>query len=481
MKTNKIWLVSLLAVATLTTMGCGSEIPEGSMAGFNALPTKAEMYEAQNQQMVKRDFMPLQHPCMLHTTADLNRVRQNLAVSPWQEAYAHLQQSQYAKAAYTDNTHLLGADGKLKRMDANNWSGTYSDYSNYTGAMRDAAAAYQLALRYQLSGDGQYAATAVRVLNAWKEKCTGVLKLPGYNDSIPDPNIYLIMIQGHQFANAAELLRGYDGWAQEDFKEFCTWMKTTFGDIAWQFLRNHHGGQGTMHAWLNWDLAAMTTVLSVGILCDDNLMINWAISYFKNEDGLFAEVGNVRNAVPFIHQDPDSDEELGQCEESGRDQGHATLCVSLMGAFCQMALNVGEDLFAYDDYRALKMAEYVGKYNLIKDESWNKSTNTSSSDLTESDFVVVREQMPYTAYTNPSWSNPEISAASDKSRGAKRPCWEVFYGYAKANGKQAIYSRKWTEQMRQLNSYGCDGGAGDYGPNSGGFDQLGYGTLMYAR
>ncbi len=229
------------------------------------------------------------------------------------------------------------------------------------------------------------------------------------------------------------------------------------------------------------DQAAMTTVLSVGILCDDNLMINWAISYFKNEDSLFAEVGNVRNAVPFIHQDPDSDEELGQCEESGRDQGHATLCVSLMGAFCQMALNVGEDLFAYDDYRALKMAEYVGKYNLIKDESWNKSTNTSSSDLTESDFVVVREQMPYTAYTNPSWSNPEISAASDKSRGAKRPCWEVFYGYAKANGKQAIYSRKWTEQMRQLNSYGCDGGAGDYGPNSGGFDQLGYGTLMYAR
>ena len=37
---------------------------------------------------------------------------------------------------------------------------------------------------------------------------------------------------------------------------------------------------------------------------------------------------------------------LGQCQESGRDQGHATLCVSLLGAFCQMAKNVGEDLFS---------------------------------------------------------------------------------------------------------------------------------------
>lgn len=26
-----------------------------------------------------------------------------------------------------------------------------------------------------------------------------------------------------------------------------------------------------------------------------------------------------------------------------------------------------------------------------------------------------------------------------------------------------------------------DGGQGDYGPNSGGYDQLGYGTLMFAR
>ena len=59
--------------------------------------------------------------------------------------------------------------------------------------------------------------------------------------------------------------------------------------------------------------------------------------------------------------------------------------------------------------------------------------------------------------------------------GTKRPAWELFYGYCKAKGISSIYSGKWAEQMRP------DGGGGNYGPNSGGFDQLGFGTLMYYR
>ena len=180
----------------------------------------------------------------------------------------------------------------------------------------------------------------------------------------------------------------------------------------------------------------------------------------------YKEAGNIKNAVPFLHQDPDSDEILGQCEESGRDQGHATLCVSLMGAFCQMAYSIGEDLFAFDNYRAVAMAEYVGKYNLIKDEAFNKGT------LVGDDFVYDSNSFPYTSYSNPSYTNTTIST---DQRGTKRPAWELFYGYCKAKGISSIYSGKWAEQMRP------DGGGGNYGPNSGGFDQLGFGTLMYYR
>ncbi len=462
-----ISMIALSATALLLT-GCSSEIPEGDASHFNSLPSFDEL-------IVTKTYLPLKHPCMLHAADDINRVKGNLTASPWQEAWQHLQQSTYAQSSYKESTAAL-LDGYLKRMDANNWSKTYPDYNNYTALMRDAAATYQLALRYQLSGDAQYADAAVRVFNAWKTNCKGFLKDGRYTDSIPDPNEYLMEIQAHQLANAAELLRDYSGWQQKDFKEFQTWMKHTFYSVAIRYLKNHQGGQGTRHAWLNWDLASMTSVLSIGILCDDDYAINFAINYFKNELKLFNENGNILNAIPFLHKDPDSGETLGQCQESGRDQGHATLCVSLLGAFCQMACNVGEDLFAYDNYRALAMTEYVGKYNLYTDEKFplmSNSQNTSD----DSYFQYRSAEMPYTVYSNPSWTNPAISA---DGRGTKRPAWELFYGYAKAHDVSAVYCQKWSEQQRRFNGYG-DGGAGDYGPNSGGFDQLGYGTLMYAR
>lgn len=457
-----------MAAATVALlMGCSSEIPTADSSRIDNLKDPDSM-------MVKKDYVSsLNHPCLLHTDADFQRVKGNIDKTPWKEAYAYLEQSWLAQPTVTDETAAL-LDGYLKRMDKTNWSGKYADYANYTAAMHDAAKAYQLGLRYKISGDAQYAEAAVRILNAWGKNCKGYLKLGGYTDSIPDPNIYLLAIQGYQFANAAEMLRDYNNWSQsEDFSKFKSFMKNTYYTLSMTFLKNHNGGQGTMHTWLNWDLANLTSLLSYGILFEDNYAINFAISYFKNEDGLYSENGNILNAVPFMHQDPDSDEMLGQCEESGRDQGHATLCVSLMGVFCQMAYNIGENLFDYADGRALAMAEYVGKYNLVKDEAYVNGPQS------QDDYQYESEIFPYTAYTNPSWSNPVI--ANDSGRGGKRPCWELFYGYAQANGKSAIYCGKWVEQMRMLNSFKCDGGSGTYDPNSGGYDQLGFGTLMFAR
>lgn len=119
------------------------------------------------------------------------------------------------------------------------------------------------------------------------------------------------------------------------------------------------------------------------------------------------------------------------------------------------------------------MAEYVAKFNLIKDEYY-----ILSGKLTKDNFQYTASEMPYTAYTNPSWSNPTI--ADDNSRGTKRPTWELFYAYAKKNGKSAIYCGRWVKQMRELDSWHCDGGTATYDKNSGGYDQLGYGSLMFA-
>jgi hypothetical protein len=68
---------------------------------------------------------------------------------------------------------------------------------------------------------------------------------------------------------------------------------------------------------------------------------------------------------------------------------------------------------------------------------------------------------------------------SDIDRGFVRPAWELLYAHY--HGVKKL-NATWTGQMRDFvneQSGGAEGGGGDYGPNSGGYDQLGFGTLMY--
>lgn len=416
----------------------------------------------------------LQHPCMLHTEADFQFVKEKVdaGLQPWKNAYDHLCQSRHSQ-----NTWTASPVEKLARLDQKNWSDKYpNDWNNYTHLMRDAASAYQLALRWKISGDDSYAKAGVDILNVWAKKCTGYIV--GSDGKFIDPNENLIAIQIHQLANAAEVLRTYEGWNEADFTKYKAWMKDVFYPFATNFLSTHEGRACALHYWLNWDLANMTAILSIGILNDDNFLINEAIQYFKYGIGS----GNIVNGVPFVHQDPDSEELLGQCQESGRDQGHATLCVSLMGVFCQMARNIGEDLFAYDNYRALSMCEYIAKYNYGTTE-----TGSASASWNLSNFKYDVSSLPYTTYENceggvwPSMSYEEHKSGNE-TRGSVRPAWELFYRYALDNNRPARYAKEWVDLMRKNAGRGnSDGGAGDYGPNSGGYDQLGFGTLMFAK
>lgn len=86
--------------------------------------------------------------------------------------------------------------------------------------------------------------------------------------------------------------------------------------------------------------------------------------------------------------------------------------------------------------------------------------------------------VPYTTYTN---TDIDVSQTviSSSYRGTIRPMGELLYAhYSSLKGLNA----SWTGEYRDLvvtNSSGAEGGGGDYGPNSGGYDQLGYGTLLY--
>ena len=96
----------------------------------------------------------------------------------------------------------------------------HTDPENYALLFNDIAAAYQCALRWKISGDRRYAEKSIEILNAWG---TSLKAIKGSSDACLAFGIY-----GYEFANAAEIMRNYEGWKPEDFVRFQKMMLTVF-------------------------------------------------------------------------------------------------------------------------------------------------------------------------------------------------------------------------------------------------------------
>jgi hypothetical protein len=361
------------------------------------------------------------HPGLLHTEADFNRMRAKVAVraQPWASGWDRLLANPHSSLQWKPRPAEVVFRG-IARGHAQNYPVLYNDI----------AAAYACALTWRISGDPAYADKAVQIMNAWSST---LKKIDGTSDRFLASGIY-----GYQFANAAEIMRTYRGWRSDDFARFQNMMLQVFYPMNHDFLERHNGAK-IDHYWCNWDACNMASALAIGVLCDKRDIYDQAVDYFKHGKGN----GAIERAVVRIYPG-----NLGQWQESGRDQGHATLGIALLGAVCEMAWNQGDDLYGYDDNRFLAGAEYVAKYNLGHD-------------------------VPYTAYKNSDVIQPVISAGG---RGSLRPIWEMVYNhYVNRRGLSAPYTTLFAQKLRP------EGGGGDYGPNSGGFDQLGYGTLTFTR
>ncbi|WP_031478389.1 alginate lyase family protein [Streptomyces bicolor] len=364
------------------------------------------------------------HPGLLHTGADLDRMAAKVkaGAAPYTTGFAKLTANRHAQSSWTANpqtTVIRGGDGQ-----------------NYGILFRDVHAAYQNALRGHVSGEGAHLDTAVAILNAWSAELTTI----GGNAD----RFLAAGLQGYQIANAAELVRDHPDFELGRFQEMLTKVFAAAGD---DFLVRHNGAVVSNY-WTNWDLAAMCCVLAAGIFCDDRAQVARAVEYFKHGEGL----GSIRNAIPVVHEDG-----LAEWLEAGRDQGHALLGVGLMGTFCEMAWNQGIDLYGYDDNRFLKGAQYVAKWAMGGD-------------------------VPFTANTRKKgaingWSGSEtVTEAAPVDPAMTRPIWAMIANhYTKRRGLSASY-------LTQIAAKSApEGGGGDYGPNSGGYDQLGFGTLAFTR
>ncbi|UIX29197.1 alginate lyase family protein [Streptomyces sp. GQFP] len=365
------------------------------------------------------------HPGALHAYGELNRAKVRVAAGndPWLSGWNRLTANGHSASTWNPNpqaTIIRGGTGE-----------------NYGTLYNDIHAAYQNALRWHVAGTTANGDAAVRILNAWSATLTTVT---GNADRFLAAGIY-----GYQFANAAELMRGYSGFNLDRFK---TMMLNVFYPLNNQFLNGHNDACITNY-WANWDLCNMNSILAIAILCDDGAKYDQAVNYFKNGAGN----GSITHAVPFIYDNVDG-YALGQWQESGRDQGHTMMGMGQMGAFCEMAWSQGDDLYGYDANRFMKGAQYVAKYNL-------------------------GQSVPFTTYTWGTGQNcaqQSHTAISSASRGQVRPVWDIlYYHYAKRRGLSVPYIQAMAESVRP------EGGGGDYGSASGGYDQLGFGTLMYAK
>lgn len=418
------------------------------------------------------------HPCAMFAQTDFDRVKASLdnetAPQAVKDEFANLKNSTYTVVPYTPNP-----TEKIVRGDV---TGTGVSSENYITAARDAAAAYQMALLWKLTGDAKYADASIGIMNQWADVCKEVTS----NDS----NHKLAAgAQGYTFANAAEIMRSYEGWSAQDFADFKTWMVDVFASKNKDFLDNHQGTDNCPeHYWSNWDLVNMCSYLSIGILTENDDMVNYVVNYFYNGAGN----GCIKRLIRGTHTDPlGTGETICQNQESGRDQGHAQMSMAVTANLCQMAYTLYQDnpsvpeldFFAANDNAVMKMGEYVALFNL-------KEGGSDNANQTGTWLVSPAESMPFTEYQycigcsckDQNHGATHTMAADDESRGEPRPGWEIVYNhYAHVKGLNSgyAYSKKFAERIRP------EGGAGEpdnrYGTNSGAYDQLGWGTLMLYR
>lgn len=113
----------------------------------------------------------------------------------------------------------------------------------------------------------------------------------------------------------------------------------------------------------NWGHIVNRCRMAAAIFLDDKALYQHAIDIY-----LYAnDNGSLPNYVG----------PSGQCQETGRDQGHVQLGLGAMCEICDMAWQQGDDLWGALDNRLMKGMEYTARYNLGYDvpfERWTDCT-----------------------------------------------------------------------------------------------------------
>lgn len=340
------------------------------------------------------------HPGMLNNRAELEFIKKKIASGsePWKTNWELLKANEHAKLDWTPKPLADVIRGSYNKPNIG-----ASDLGN------DAQAAYIHSLEWFLSGDIKHAEKAIEIINAWSY----TLK------SITGSDMKLLAgITGYKFCNAAEIIKyTCNKWKKGDQEQFIKMMMGIYYPLIKKYNPKSNG---------NWDASMIVTTMCIGIFTENRELYNSAVEY--------AKTGVTNGAIPnYIYTS-------GQCQESGRDQGHTQLGLGYVGDYCEVAWKQGDDLYGAFDNRLASGIEYTSKYNL--------------------GFEVPYDSVP------DAFGHSKHPVISTQSRGSFRPIYEkIYHHYHDAVGLEMKYTKMVLDKIR---------------PEGYHWDHPSFGTLIYA-
>jgi hypothetical protein len=304
------------------------------------------------------------HPGLLQNREDIERIKRAVA-----EKQEPIYSGYLVFAADAQSQYTYHMQGPMTMVGRNPTVGQ-NIYDT------DAAAAYQNAIMWVITGDKEYAAKAEEIINAWSST---LISITGRDA------VLMTGLGPFKMINAAEILRYTDaGWSAADIEK----TEKHFKEVIYPVIKNY-----ALFANGNWDSAAIKTDMAIGVFCNDRAIFEDALRYYVNG------AGNGRLSNYIIN-------DTGQCQESGRDQQHTQLGIAHLADCGEIAWHQGLNLYAYDDNLLLKGFEYTAKYNLGLDvpyisviDKTGKYLNKRISEEGRGRFRTIYEQ-DYNHYVN---------------------------------------------------------------------------------
>ena len=365
------------------------------------------------------------HPGCLHSQSDLDRINAQLEAG----------HPRVTKAwdSFTDNWLLDNSGSWIGSIEGNTLKRGIAGDENFSHSERDFGMCYIKGIYWALKRNSSnaderakaelYAKQATTLLNKYAKKITGI----GGNS-----NFALIgAFQGWQVANAAELLRTYPGWSEEEQAFFKQWVYNVWYGSIKDFMHRQNGTCPS-HYQSNWNTGNVTSLQAIGIYLDDPFIYNEAMYYLKQSDqncsmkeSLFNtglghlvwswDIDSVnreleKKGIDVRYQSPLG--YLNQNQESTRDQPHCQGSLGCQLQTMEQAWKQGDNAYAWNNQALAGGVEYVaGFIGADKNDSvfmrnypnraWNGCTSyqpTLSYDGRENRDCLF--QMAYNHYAN---------------------------------------------------------------------------------